>query len=182
MNTDLLFFYMFSGIAILSAIMVIASKNPIHSVLFLILVFLNASALLMLLGVDFIAMLFLVVYVGAIAILFLFVVMMLNIRVLDEKISRYLPSGAFIATIFLVETFIILTHDLSVPAVNTPILFNWEHTFNSLSNVETLGYLLYTHYFYLFFVASLVLLVAMVGAIVLTMQRRTMKRQLLDWE
>lgn len=248
-------FYLFSILTILSGIMVIRSKNPIHSVLFLILVFCNVSGLLILLGLDFFAMVFLVVYVGAIAVLFLFVVMMLNIKLVEinENILRYLPIGGLIGLIFLFEIFLIIDNDL-IPVLGFPksistdfflssglfnifltILFvvksflllitfqkgfsqtftdfslfredikklltdssislkeltesheqltdqffftQWSNLIDANSNIESIGILIYTYYFYFFLVASLILLVSMIGAIVLTMHRGVeVKRQ-----
>lgn len=118
-------FYLFSSLTLLSAIMVIQSRNPVHSVLFLILVFLNSAGLLLLLGLDFFAMLFLVVYVGAIAVLFLFVVMMLNVKSaeISEKRLRYLPVGGLLGLLFLVEIVYIVDNDLIVERSNLSALF-----------------------------------------------------------
>ena len=182
-------FYLFTSLAIFSSIMVIGSPNPIHSVLFLILVFFNATALLIFLEVEFLAMIFLVIYVGAIAVLFLFVVMMLNINLaeLSENLLRYLPIGGIIGIIFLIEIFSVLGSDLisltSHPA-NTKISsviiqpVDWITQIIQLNNIEIFGLVIYTHFFYLFIIASLILLVAMIGAIVLTVhQTRDLKRQ-----
>ena len=176
-------FYLFSSLALLSGIMVIQARNPVHSVLFLILVFFNAAGLLLLLGLDFFAMIFLVVYVGAIAVLFLFVVMMLNIKLaeINEKRLRYLPIGGVLGILFLVEVLLLVDNDL------IPLLFydnmqailefknlnfiDWSTTIQTSTNIQAIGNLLYTYYFYFFLVASLILLVAMIGAIVLTMQK-----------
>jgi len=187
MNIEALLFYIFSSIAIVSGIMVISSRNPMHSVLFLVLVFCNAAGLLILLEVEFLAMLFLVVYVGAIAVLFLFVVMMLNIRVteLNESILRYIPIGGLILLIFLFEILSVINGDL-VPFFSSKLfLFEsdnlilnqdlnivfWTNQIDPTSNVEALGMVLYTYYVYAFIVASLILLVAMIGAILLTMRK-----------
>jgi NADH-quinone oxidoreductase subunit J len=193
MNIEALLFYIFSSIAIVSGIMVISSRNPMHSVLFLVLVFCNAAGLLILLEVEFLAMLFLVVYVGAIAVLFLFVVMMLNIRVteLNESILRYIPIGGLILLIFLFEILSVINGDL-VPFFSSKLfLFEsdnlilnqdlnivfWTNQIDPTSNVEALGMVLYTYYVYAFIVASLILLVAMIGAILLTMRKRTNVRK-----
>ncbi len=197
-------FYFFSSLALLAGIMVIQSRNPVHSVLFLILVFFNAAGLLILLGLDFFAMIFLVVYVGAIAVLFLFVVMMLNIKLaeINEKKLRYLPVGGLLGILFLFEIFLIVDNDL-VPLVHgspkftnvtelasTPACIEIIHTNNYLQftdwysildtipNIQAIGMLVYTYYFYFFLLASLILLVAMIGAIVLTMHKSVnVKRQ-----
>ena len=157
MNVEIFLFYFFSSIAIISAIMVISAKNPIHSILSLILVFCNAAGLFILLEVEFLAMIFLVVYVGAIAILFLFVVMMLNIKLieLNENLLRYLPVGSLVAIIFLLEIFLMIDSDI-VPLLNGENNYTlqsvvWSSQLNSLTNIETLGDLIYTHYFPLFF-------------------------------
>ena len=193
MNIDALLFYIFSSIAIVSGIMVISSRNPMHSVLFLVLVFCNAAGLLILLEVEFLAMLFLVVYVGAIAVLFLFVVMMLNIRVteLNESVLRYIPIGGLILLIFLFEILSVINGDL-VPFFSSKlflfesdnIILNqdlntvfWTNQIDPTSNIEALGIVLYTYYVYAFIVASLILLVAMIGAILLTMRKRTNGRK-----
>jgi len=193
MNIEALLFYIFSSIAIVSGIMVISSRNPMHSVLFLVLVFCNAAGLLILLETEFLAMLFLVVYVGAIAVLFLFVVMMLNIRIteLNESILRYLPVGGIILLIFLFEILSVINGDL-VPffssnlfqfeADNIILSTNlntilWSNQIDPTSNIEALGNVLYTYYVYSFIIASLILLVAMIGAILLTMRKRVNVRK-----
>lgn len=248
MITELSLFYMFSLFAILSGIMVIRAKNPVYSVLFLILVFCNAAGLLILLDLDFFAMVFLVVYVGAIAVLFLFVVMMLNIRLaeINENVLRYVPVGGFIGIIFLLEVFLIMDQDI-VPMLAfeqvasfssgemmtmsflfflmtllafliffLPNLFYFQNIFakasdhyahfqqqlnamthaqetytfaqvdyivwpekiENITTIEALGQVVYTYYAYFFIIASLILLIAMIGAIVLTMHKGVqVKRQ-----
>lgn len=184
MNVEIFLFYFFSSIAIMSAVMVISAKNPIHSILSLILVFCNVAGLFILLEVEFLAMIFLVVYVGAIAILFLFVVMMLNIKLieLNENLLRYLPIGSLVAIVFLLEIFLILDSDI-IPLFNlnnnkSLELITWFTQLESLTNIETIGDLIYTHYFALFLISSLILLVAMIGAIILTLNpRESVKRQ-----
>jgi len=193
MNIEALLFYIFSSIAIVSGIMVISSRNPMHSVLFLVLVFCNAAGLLLLLETEFLAMLLLIVYVGAIAVLFLFVVMMLNIRLteLNESILRYLPIGGVILLIFLFELLSVINGDL-IPFFssnlfmfeNENLILNqdlntifWTNQISPTTNIEALGIVLYTYYVYCFMVASLVLLVAMIGAILLTMRKRTNVRK-----
>nr|NP_689370.1 NADH dehydrogenase subunit 6 [Chaetosphaeridium globosum]AAM96610.1 NADH dehydrogenase subunit 6 [Chaetosphaeridium globosum] len=173
-------FCLFSSIALVSAGMVISAKNPVHSILFLILVFCNASALLVLLGLDFFAMIFLVVYVGAIAVLFLFVVMMLNINIAEihENVVRYLPIGGIIALIFLLEMFLVVEGLPTSTIIQAPAYTIFAEKIESLTNLEALGNLLYTTYFLLFLICSLILLIAMIGAIVLTMHKTTkVKRQ-----
>jgi NADH-quinone oxidoreductase subunit J len=175
MYLEQILFYLFSAIAILSGLMVIRAENPVHSVLFLILTFFNVSGLLLLLKVEFLAMVFLVVYVGAIAVLFLFVVMMLNIKLGRDNndLLKYLPIGAIVGFIFLMEIFLITRQDyVALATVNfsSTSSTQWESMFNSLTNVEVLGQLMYTYYFFFFIVAGFILLVAMIGAIILTMQ------------
>ena len=195
-------FYFFSTLLLLAGVMVIQSKNPVHSVLFLILVFFNAAGLLILLGLDFFAMIFLVVYVGAIAVLFLFVVMMLNIKLaeINEKKLRYLPVGGLLGILFLLEIFLIVNNDLVqkttfqvfinennlLPQTITQYLStnqylqftDWSLILDTIPNIEAIGMLIYTYYFYFFLMASLILLVAMIGAIVLTMHKSVyVKRQ-----
>ncbi len=182
-NFESILFYLFSSIALIASIMVINSKNPVHSVLFLILVFCNSAGLFILLGVEFLAITFIIVYVGAIAILFLFVVMMLNIKLveLNENMLRYLPIGALIGVIFLFEIFLVLENNLI--SLNYNLDSNninnvWDNKITSYTNIELIGNILYTNNFYLFLVASLILLVAMIGAIILTLYMQTnVKRQ-----
>lgn len=173
-------FYFFSSLALISGIMVIQARNPVHSVLYLILVFFNSAGLLILLGLDFFAMIFLVVYVGAIAVLFLFVVMMLNIKLaeINEKKLRYLPIGGLLGLLFLFEIFLIVDNDL-IPLLDPTLaahlsgvdFVEWSTLLSTVPNIEAVGQCLYTYYFYFFLVASLILLVAMIGAIVLTMHK-----------
>lgn len=188
-NVEQIIFTLFSTLALFSAGMVIRAKNPVHSVLFLILVFCNASGLLLLLGLDFFAMIFLVVYVGAIAVLFLFVVMMLNIKQTEirENILRYFPVGGFIGFIFFLEIFVGIGNDLlpflyfqeeknlNLESLNYISWFNFQ---SQLNNIEAIGHILYTDYVILFIISSFILLIAMIGAIVLTLQKKAnVKRQ-----
>ena len=167
-------FYLFAGVTVGSAVMVIASRNPVHSVLFLILSFFNAAGLFILLGAEFLAMILIVVYVGAVAVLFLFVVMMLDINMvrLREGFLHYLPIGGVIGLILLIEITIVIggwslsPDDMAPVAAPTPSLA-------TASNTEAIGAVLYTDYAYLFQAAGLVLLVAMIGSIVLTHRTRT---------
>lgn len=176
-------FYLFSSLTLLSGILVIQARNPVHSVLFLILVFFNAAGLLVLLNLDFFAMIFLVVYVGAIAVLFLFVVMMLNIKLaeINENRLRYLPIGGLLGLLFLFEILLIVDNDLipllfyeNISAVTEYRELNfldWSNTIHTVPNIQAIGNILYTYYFYFFLLSSIILLVAMIGAIVLTMQK-----------
>ena len=157
--------------------MVIASKNPVHSVLFLILTFVNASALFMMLGAEFLAMILIVVYVGAVAVLFLFVVMMLDVDFVElrQGFLNYVPVGGLVGLIFLIELVLVLGATVINPSATKAIV---SPISADISNTEALGLVLYTRYVYYFQAAGLVLLVAMIGAIVLTLQHRVrVKRQ-----
>jgi NADH-quinone oxidoreductase subunit J len=163
-----MFFYLFAGICVASAVMVISSKNPVHSVLFLILAFVNAAGLFVLMGAEFLAMILIVVYVGAVAVLFLFVVMMLDVDFaeLRQGFLNYLPVGGLIAFMLLVVGAWAIAPDIE-KAITSPI----PHA-DTVSNTAALGRVLYTRYVYYFQAAGLVLLVAMVGAIVLTLRHK----------
>jgi NADH-quinone oxidoreductase subunit J len=168
---EALAFYFFSAILIASAVMVIASRNPVHSVLFLILSFFNAAGLFVLLGAEFLGMILVVVYVGAVAVLFLFVVMMLDVDFAELKRGalQYLPFGSLIGLILVAE----LIMAGSVWTVKPVALAAKAHaTPVGMTNTEALGHILYTDYVYYFQIAGLVLLVAMIGAIVLTLRSR----------
>jgi NADH-quinone oxidoreductase subunit J len=168
---EALAFYFFSAILIACAIMVIAARNPVHSVLFLILSFFNAAGLFVLLGAEFLGMILIVVYVGAVAVLFLFVVMMLDIDFAELKRGalQYLPFGGLIGLVLVVE----LVMAGSVWVLKPAALAAKAHaTPAGLTNTEALGRILYTDYVYYFQIAGLVLLVAMIGAIVLTLRSR----------
>nr|ULQ69258.1 NADH dehydrogenase subunit 6 [Eriocaulon alpestre] len=174
-----------SSPALVSGLMVVRAKNPVHSVSFSIPVFCNTSGLLILLGLDFSAMIFPVVHIGAIAVLFLFVVMMFNIQIAEihEEVLRYLPVSGIIGLILWWEMFFILDNE-TIPLLpthrkTTSLKYTvYAGKVRNLTNLETLGNLLYTYYSVWFLVPSLILLVAMIGAIVLTMHRTTkVKRQ-----
>jgi NADH-quinone oxidoreductase subunit J len=172
-----LFFYVFAGICVASAVMVIAAKNPVHSVLFLILAFVNAAGLFMLLGAEFLAMILIVVYVGAVAVLFLFVVMMLDVDFaeLRQGYLQYLPVGVLVGVIFLAELLLVVGAWTLGPGIPSTITAPIP---TGVSNTEALGLVLYTRYVYYFQASGLVLLVAMVGAIVLTLRHKPgVKRQ-----
>ena len=164
-------FYVFSIVLIFSATMVVLSRNPVHSVFFLILAFFNAAALFVLLGAEFLAMILVVVYVGAVAVLFLFVVMMLDVdfEELRRGFVRYLPLGAAVGIALLAEL-VLVGRIWAFPAAAGGAL--GSATPSGLTNTEALGHILYTTYIYYFQIAGLVLLVAMIGAIVLTLRRR----------
>jgi len=166
-------FYVFAFVAIVAGVMVISSRNPVHSVLFLILAFFNAAALFVLLGAEFLAMILVVVYVGAVAVLFLFVVMMLDINFTELRrgFLQYLPIGALIGIVLLAELvfvfggWIVSPEAAAISAAPTPAIAE-------ITNTHALGRLVYTQYIYLFQAAGLILLVAMMGAIVLTLRHR----------
>ena len=168
-----LVFYLFAIVTVLSAVMVVTSRNPVHSVLFLILAFFNAAALFLLMGAEFIAMMLVVVYVGAVAVLFLFVVMMLDINftALRQGFQTYLPIGLLIGVVLFVEILISLgawsigPEMIAAASAPTPAPAD-------VSNTKAIGKLLYTQYVLLFQISGLILLVAMIGAIVLTLRQR----------
>lgn len=179
MGLHAVFFYIFAFIAVASAFMVISARNPVHSVLFLILTFFNAAGLFLLTGAEFLAMLLLVVYIGAVAVLFLFVVMMLDIDFAEFRsgVLQYAPIGALVGLILAAELILVVGGSMLSPqaakSIAMPIPAVTERT-----NTAALGDVLYTHYVYFFEVAGLILLVAMIGAIVLTLRhRQNIKRQ-----
>ena len=174
-----LFFYLFAAIMIAAAVMVVSSRNPVHSVLFLILTFFNAAALFLMSGAEFLALILVVVYVGAVAVLFLFVVMMLDIDFAELRsgVMEYAPVGALIGVVLAVELIVVLAGNAFTvkPEVNPaqPI-----PNLTETSNIKALGDILYTDYAYLFQIAGMLLLVAMIGAIVLTLRHKeNVKRQ-----
>ncbi|MEM1103747.1 MAG: NADH-quinone oxidoreductase subunit J [Pseudomonadota bacterium] len=166
-------FYAFAGIAVLSGVMVISARNPVHSVLFLILAFFSSAGLFVLLGAELLAMLLVIVYVGAVAVLFLFVVMMLDIDFVElrQGFLQYLPIGALIGLALLAELILVAGAWIVGPTIEggrvqpTPLA-------EDVSNAEALGRILYTDYVHFFQIAGMILLVAMVGAIVLTLRSR----------
>lgn len=163
-------FYLFSAITLISALMVITAKSPVHSVLFLILAFFNAAGLFVLLGAEFVAMILVIVYVGAVAVLFLFVVMMLDMGFEDLRKGaiRYVPVGLIIGGILLVELAMVYSAWQFAPSAAA----NLANPVGDKNNTESLGMILYTDYVYAFQIAGLILLVAMIGAIVLTHRKR----------
>lgn len=172
-----LFFYLFAIVCIASAVMVIAARNPVHSVLYLILAFVNASGLFMLMGAEFLAMILIVVYVGAVAVLFLFVVMMLDVDFaeLRQGLLQYLPVGLVVGFIFVAELVAVGVAWVIRPSVPQSIPSPIPTT---ITNTEALGRVLYTDYVYYFQAAGIVLLIAMIGAIVLTLRHKpNIKRQ-----
>ena len=167
-------FYCFSTVAVISALCVITAVNPVHSVLFLIMVFVMSAGVLLLLNVEFLAIVYVVVYVGAIAVLFLFVVMMLNVRMAELSASAvsYLPIGFLVGLVLFMEFYYILTGDLGGMSTSGEKYVSWLDAVQQISNVEVLSEVLYTYYAYFFLLAGVVLYVAMVGAIVLTLHHK----------
>ena len=172
-------FYMFAAVLVAAGVMVVASRNPVHSVLFLILAFFNSAGLFVLIGAEFLAMILVIVYVGAVAVLFLFVVMMLDINFseLREGFLNYLPVGALIGLILVVELLMVIGGWFFSPEAATVSAVPIPPP-DQTTNTEAIGRVVYTDYFYLFQAAGMVLLVAMIGAIVLTLrQREGVKKQ-----
>jgi NADH-quinone oxidoreductase subunit J len=177
-----IFFYLFAGVCIASAVMVIAAKNPVHSVLFLILAFVNAAGLFVLVGAEFLAMILIVVYVGAVAVLFLFVVMMLDVDFTELRhgLLNYLPVGAGVGIVLLIELLFGVVAWVIAPGVSKIITAPIPAA-SDISNTQALGLVLYTRYVYFFEAAGMILLVAMIGAIVMTLQHKpNVKRQIVS--
>jgi NADH-quinone oxidoreductase subunit J len=172
-------FWSFSSLLLAAGVMVIAARNPVHSVLFLILAFFNAAALFLLMGAEFLALIMVIVYVGAVAVLFVFVVMMLDINFVElrQGFLQYLPIGALIGLVLLVELVLVFGAWQAAADVATSIAAPAPNA-AAVSNTQALGALLYTRYVYAFQAAGMVLLVAMIGAIVLTLRtRKDVRRQ-----
>ena len=176
-----IFFYIFSLIAIVSAIMVTVSKNTVHSVFFLILDFISISCLFIMIGAEFLGMIMLIIYVGAVAVLFLFVVMMLNVAQQKNQwfsardSSKHIPVGLIISTIVFFELIIVIGGWKYKPDLVSSMSLNID---SSISNTHAIGYVLYTDYIHIFQLSGMILLVAMIGAIVLTFRQRSgVKRQ-----
>lgn len=186
MGQDFILFSLFSSLAIVSSIMVISLSNAVHSVLFLIFLFCNIISLLLFMEAEFLSLLFLIVYVGAIAVLFLFVVMMLNIKTKQVKnysFSSLWPIGFIIGLILFVQFLISIDINFIVTKITHKVFewTPWTHEITKFSNTITIGLILYTKYSLLFIVCSLLLLVSMIGAIVLTIhQRAGLKKQNLN--
>jgi len=171
---DAIFFYAFASVLVLSAAMVISARNPVHSVLFLILAFFNAAGLFVMLGAEFIAMILVIVYVGAVAVLFLFVVMMLDINFTELRrgMMQHAPVGAMVGGVLLSEFIWMYMAWSSAPAAASRVAYPIPVPEAGISNTHALGMVLYTEYVFLFQIAGLILLVAMIGAIVLTLRSR----------
>ena len=171
-----IFFYIFSLIAIVSAIMVTVSKNTVHSVFFLILDFISISCLFIMIGAEFLGMIMLIIYVGAVAVLFLFVVMMLNVAQQKNQwfsarvSSKHIPVGLIISTIIFFELIIVIGGWKYKPDLVSSMSLNID---SSISNTHAIGYVLYTDYIHIFQLSGMTLLVAMIGAIVLTFRKRS---------
>ena len=181
MMAHAIFFYVFSIIAVISAIMVTVSKNTVHSVFFLILDFISISCLFIMIGAEFLGMIMLIVYVGAVAVLFLFVVMMLNVAqqknqwFISKENSGHIPIGLIISTIIFFELIIVVGGWKYKPELLSPTI---SQVSNEISNTHSLGQVLYTDYIHIFQISGMVLLIAMIGAIVLTFrQREGVKKQ-----
>jgi len=174
MIVQALAFWMFATVAVAAGAMVITARNPVHSVLFLILAFFNAAGLFVLLGAEFLAMILVVVYVGAVAVLFLFVVMMLDINFVElrQGFQRYLPIGGLIGLVLLCELFLVLVAGWNPGEPVKTSISAPAPPADTVSNTVALGQLLYTRYVYAFQAAGVILLVAMIGAIVLTLRAR----------
>ena len=176
-----IFFYLFALIAIVSAVMVTVSKNTVHSVFFLILDFISISCLFIMIGAEFLGMIMLIVYVGAVAVLFLFVVMMLNVAqqknqwFAAKESSKHIPIGLIVSVIIFFELIIVIGGWKYKPDIVSAMSLNID---NDISNTHSIGYVLYTDYIHVFQLSGMILLVAMIGAIVLTFRKRSgVKRQ-----
>ena len=179
MIVQALVFYLLAGVIVASAVMVIAARNPVHSVLYLILAFVNASGIFVLMGAEFLAMILVVVYVGAVAVLFLFVVMMLDINIAELRhgFLQYLPIGALIGLVLLAELILVFGAWVVSPEASA-VAQQPIPPIDQVTNTEAIGRVLYTDYVYLFQACGMILLVAMIGAIVLTLrQREGVRRQ-----
>ncbi|MGE3290945.1 MAG: NADH-quinone oxidoreductase subunit J [Geminicoccaceae bacterium] len=175
MTVELFVFYLLAAVTVASGVMVVSARNPVHSVLFLILAFFNSAGLFILIGAEFLAMILVVVYVGAVAVLFMFVVMMLDINFLrlQEGFMQYLPVGLLVGVILLAELILVGgTYAVATGGEQTVVTAG-----PAISNTEAIGNLLYTQYFYLFQAAGMILLVAIIGAITLTLRHRPARRQ-----
>lgn len=173
MIVQAILFYIFAVVAVASGVLVVSARNPVHSVLFLILAFFNAAGMFILIGAEFLAMILVIVYVGAVAVLFLFVVMMLNIDFLQLRSGfvRYLPIGTLLGLILLAELVLVIGSWAMTPSLPSQALVVTTGGV-SLTNTRALGDILYTRYLLAFQAAGLILLVAMIGAIVLTLRHR----------
>ncbi len=174
MGLQAVFFYLFAGMAVMSGVMVISARNPVHAVLFLILAFFNAAGLFVLLGAEFLAMILVIVYVGAVAVLFLFVVMMLDVDFAELRagFTRHAPLGALVGLGLAVQLFLVGSAWIINPAAEVRAAAPIPAAGSGITNTEALGRILYTKYLFFFEVAGIILLVAIVGAIVLTLRHK----------
>jgi len=178
---DTILFYFFSGILLFSSLMIIVVKNAIYSILFLVLSFVMATGLLFLLESEFISLIFIVIYVGAIAVLFLFVIMMLNIKVTNsvKDLLKYFPIGNFLGFVFLIEILLIIFESFNTNPYKNNFLFNfytnWFEKIDSISDIESLGQILYTYYVPQFLIAGIILLIAVIGSVILTLSHKNVK-------
>jgi NADH-quinone oxidoreductase subunit J len=179
MIVQLVMFYIFAAVAVASGVMVVTARNPVHSVLFLILAFFNAAGLFVLMGAEFLAMILIIVYVGAVAVLFLFVVMMLDIDFAQMRsgVMRYLPVGALVGIILFAELVLVFGSWVIAPGVAGVEAAPLPTGGIRLSNTRALGDVLYTRYIFAFQASGVILLIAMIGAIVLTLRRRPDSRR-----
>nr|AVK39577.1 NADH dehydrogenase subunit 6 [Sheathia arcuata] len=182
MNYELYLFYLFSSFALISAIMVISLANAVHSVLFLITVFCNIIGILLLLGAEFLAFLLLIVYVGAIAVLFLFVIMMLNIKVKSNELNTlpFLILTLLLSSIFIWQFLVSISTNFENGNNISRLTYLWINWFNkssTLNNTEIIGHVLYTNYSFVFLISSFILLISMIGTIVLTMHQKADKKE-----
>ena len=177
MNFEIFFYYFFSIIGIVSAILVLFSKNPVHTVLFLILFFCNMTGLLLISEIEFLSIVFIIVYVGAVVVLFLFVIMMLDIQIINQGLKEkiaYIPISFFICFCFFIEIFILVSNSFSSYNILTKSSYytEWHLLIDNITNVETIGQILYTYYSPFFLIAGIILLIALMGAVSLTMRKK----------
>jgi len=175
MNLDMILFYFFSSILLLSSLLIIIEINTIYSILLLVLSFVMATSLLFLLESEFMALIFIIIYVGAISVLFLFVIIMLNVKITSsiKDTLKYFPIGNFLGLVFLIEILLIIFENYKTNSYTNSFLFNfninWFYKLDSITDLKALGQILYTHYVPQFLIAGIVLLIAVVGAVVLTL-------------
>lgn len=186
MSLNILLFYFFSVILLLSSLLIIIINNTVYSVLFLVLSFVMATGLLFILESEFMALIFIVIYVGAIAVLFLFVIMMLNIKVSNsiKDVLKYFPIGNFLGFVFLVEILLIIFENYQNNSYNQSFLFNfninWFDRIDSISDIESLGQILYTFYVFQFLIAGIILLIAVIGSVILTLTYKKVNIKIQD--
>ena len=181
MSLNLMLFYFFSIILLFSSFMIIVVKNAIYSILFLVLSFIMATGLLFLLESEFISLIFIVIYVGAIAVLFLFVIMMLNIKVINstKDLLKYFPIGNFLGFVFFIEILLVIFESFNTNPYKNNFLFNfytnWFDKIDCISDIEALGQILYTYYVPQFLIAGIILLISVIGSVILTLNNKNIK-------